>query len=175
MQSVRKGFRDNGGFLKRGLESRFIRNRNAERGFRQNGIPEAMRRIGGKAPQRLIGQSLFQRFPVFVRGNMPHDDAQIGIIPLRLKRLLNAAVRTFEIRPVFKDVALKTVHRPVVQAGSAGKCFQRRVGLRQIFGDLGFDASLHGQPIRCGRSGVGKDGVQAKAKCQRHSHEGVHP
>ena len=97
LQGVREGFRRNGGFLNRGLESSFIGNRNAERGFRQNGIPEAMRRIGGKASQCLIGQGFFQRFAVFIRGDMPHDDTQTGVFPLRLKRFLNAAVRAFEV------------------------------------------------------------------------------
>ncbi len=91
---------------------------------------------------------------------MPHDDAQTGIVPLRLKRFLDAAVGTFEIRPEFRNIAVETIHRPAVQAGSAGKRLQRRVRLGQVFGDLGFDASLHGYPIRYGRSGVGKDGAE---------------
>ena len=53
-----------------------------------------------------------------------------------------------------RDVTLKTVHRPAVKAASAGKRVQRRVRLRQVFGDVGFDASLHGHPVRHGCSGV---------------------
>ena len=97
MQGICEGFRRNSRFQERTLESRLIRNRNAERGLRQNGIPEAMCRIDGKAAQCLIGQSLFQRFAVFIRGDMPHDDAQAGIVPLRLKRFLDAAERALKI------------------------------------------------------------------------------
>ena len=35
--------------------------------------------------------------------------------------------------------------------------------MRQVFGDFGFDASLHGYPIRCGRSGVGGLGEDQEA------------
>ena len=89
LQGVREGFRRNSRFQERTLESRLIRNRNAERGLRQNGIPEAMSGIDGKVVQRLISQSFFQRFAVFIRGNMSHDDTQTGIFPLCPERFLN--------------------------------------------------------------------------------------
>lgn len=78
---------------------------------------------------------------------MPHDDAQAGIVPLRLERFLNAAVRAFEIRPVFKNVVLKAVHRPAVETGSAGETFVRGVRGCQVFGYLGFYARFHGHPV----------------------------
>ena len=93
-----KHFRDDGGFRARsGERLHFVRNRDAERSLGRERHPKAMARIGGKAaaPHR---PEPFQRFAVFfVRGNIPHDDAQAGIVPLRLKRFLNAAVRTFEV------------------------------------------------------------------------------
>ena len=123
MQGIREGIRRNGRFLNRGLESSFIGNRNAERGFRQNGIPEAMCRIDGKAAQRLIGQGFFQRFAVFIRGNMPHDNAQAGVVPLRLERFLNAAVRgrVGARYPVWMHYpSLRTVLAPFDAHGSHG-------------------------------------------------------
>ena len=68
MQGIREGFRRNGRFLKRTLESRFIRNRNAERGLRQNGIPEAMCRIDGKGFQSFITQAFFSDSPYSSEG-----------------------------------------------------------------------------------------------------------
>ena len=131
--------------------------------------------IGGKSPQRLIAQGFFQRFAVFIRGNMAHDDAQIGMIPLYLKQFLNAAVRAFQIGPIFKNIALKTVYRTTVEAGSAGETFVRGVRRRQVFSDFRFYTRFHSHTVGYGCSGVGKRGYsQKKTEEKCHDFHGLY-
>ena len=150
-QGFREGIRRNGRFQKRGLQGGLIGNRDGGRGLRLDGIPEAMGGIGGKVAQGFVTQGFFQRFAVFIRGNMSHDDAQTGIVPLCLKRLLNAAEGTLQI---FKNLALKAVHGSAVQACSAGKDFMRGIRGSKVSGDFRFNARFHGYPVGQGRSGV---------------------
>ena len=94
---------------------------------------------------------------------MPHNNAQIGIVPLCLKRFFNAAEGAFQIDPILNNLALKAVHGSAVQTCSAGKAFMRGIRGSKVFGDFGFDASLHGHPVGYGGSGKGwKDCVQKK-------------
>ena len=97
---------------------------------------------------------------------MAHDNAPVGMLLLRFHKLADAAVGTFQTGPELNHFRVLS-RQASVKAGSVGKCFQRRVGLRQVFGDFGFDAAFHGYPVRYGGSGVDKDGVLTKTKRQR--------
>ena len=133
LQRVGKVFRHNGRILKRRLQRGLIGFRNAERCPGHHGIPEAVRGVRRKAQERFKAQGFFQRLSVVVRRAVTHDNAHAEIFPLCPERFLNAAVRTFQVDPVFHEVALKFFCRPAVQTGSAGKGRIGRVRQRQVF------------------------------------------
>ena len=79
LQCFRKGFRRDGPLPEARPARRLHRGRGCRGWFRLNGVPEAMCRIGGKAAQGFIAQGFFEGFAIFIRGDMPHNNTQIGL------------------------------------------------------------------------------------------------
>ena len=128
-----------------------------------------MCRVGRKLHQGFIDERLFDRLAIAGRGTVPYHDAQVGIVPLGGKRLLDVAVRAFEIGPVFDDVALEAVHGCTVKAHFSGKLFLRRVRGGQVFHNFCHD--ILGK--RLGRS-VGELRQESQTKeskrTKKHNH-----
>lgn len=95
-----------------------------------------------------------------------------GIQPTSLTNLHSAP---FQIGPIFKNIALKTVYRTTVEAGSAGETFVRGVRRRQVFSDFRFYTRFHSHTVGYGCSGVGKRGYsQKKTEEKCHDFHGLY-
>ena len=78
---------------------------------------------------------------------MPHHNAHILRGPLCLQRFADAAVRAFEIDPIFHQIALEVFHRPPVKTLPVGESFGRIVGNSQVFADLSPNLGSYSHPV----------------------------